>query len=478
MPEENIDLLGARLGSVTAPAGCGKTELIAQTLRNYAGEKPILILTHTNAGVAALRGRLSRSGVLAKKYRLSTLDGWAMRLIGTFPNRSNVNTASLLLRNPRQDYPIIRDAAAKLIASGHISDVLTASYAHLIVDEYQDCSIPQHMIVGYASTAIPTCVLGDPLQAIFSFSGPMPDWTEHVCGHFPEIGTLSQPWRWVKAETEAFGRWLLTVRTQLLRGEPIDLRHAPPEVKWVSLDGADDDKRRLEAARTRGTAPNDNVLVIGYSKRPHRQREFASKIPGAHAVEAVDLADLTAFAGNLHLSHADALDVVVAFAETIMTNVGAEDYIQRIYNLRRGAADRAPSGSEKAGLDFLSAPTYAGVANVLVEIGKTPGISNFRPGIFRACLKALQLCSASGDRTHFYDAAVEIREQSRIVSRSISGRAVGSTLLLKGLEAEVAVILDADELDPKHLYVSMTRGSKMLVICSKSPVLQPHLVRQ
>jgi hypothetical protein len=50
-------------------------------------------------------------------------------------------------------------------------------------------------------------------------------------------------------------------------------------------------------------------------------------------------------------------------------------------------------------------------------------------------------------------------------------RAVGSTLLLKGLEAEVAVVLDAANLDARNLYVAMTRGSKKLIICSETPVL-------
>ena len=44
-------------------------------------------------------------------------------------------------------------------------------------------------------------------------------------------------------------------------------------------------------------------------------------------------------------------------------------------------------------------------------------------------------------------------------------------MLLKGLEAEVAVVLDVDDMDAPHLYVAMTRGSKRLVVCSKSPIL-------
>jgi len=60
---------------------------------------------------------------------------------------------------------------------------------------------------------------------------------------------------------------------------------------------------------------------------------------------------------------------------------------------------------------------------------------------------------------------------ARLIGRPLPKRAVGSTLLLKGLEAEVAVVLDAGNLDARNLYVAMTRGSKKLIICSKSPVL-------
>ena len=69
------------------------------------------------------------------------------------------------------------------------------------------------------------------------------------------------------------------------------------------------------------------------------------------------------------------------------------------------------------------------------------------------------------------DFAICIREQNRLLGRPLPSRAVGSTLLLKGLEAEVAVIFDAGVLNAKNLYVAMTRGSKRLVACAASPVL-------
>jgi hypothetical protein len=77
MAQDDIDLLAIDRGTVTAPAGCGKTHLIAKALTRHSEPKPILVVTHTNAGVVALRGRLDREGVSAKAYRLCTRMGHA-----------------------------------------------------------------------------------------------------------------------------------------------------------------------------------------------------------------------------------------------------------------------------------------------------------------------------------------------------------------------------------------------------------------
>jgi DNA helicase-2/ATP-dependent DNA helicase PcrA len=66
---------------------------------------------------------------------------------------------------------------------------------------------------------------------------------------------------------------------------------------------------------------------------------------------------------------------------------------------------------------------------------------------------------------------VRARERNRHVGRPISRRAVGSTLLLKGLEADVAVVLNPAAMDARHLYVALTRGAKRLVVCSQTPLL-------
>ena len=475
MPDNDIDLLAINRGTVTAPAGCGKTHLIAEALTRHGGGKPVLVLTHTNAGVVALRGRLDRAGVPARAYRLSTIDGWAMRLISMFPARSAHNADLLQLAQPRTDYPNIRVAAAKLLQAGHVNDILAASYARLIVDEYQDCSIRQHTVAAYAAETLPSCVLGDPMQAIFGFGGDdLAKWDDDVLAYFPLAGELDTPWRWINAGAEPLGRWLLDVRGKLLRGEPIDLRTAPDGVSWVELDGTEDHQRRLRAARVRPTDGQGCVLIIGDSTNPDGQRQFASQTPGAITVEAVDLRDLVAFARAFDLDAPDALERLANFAQSVMRNVGAADLVRRVQSLIRGTARNPPTDVEAIALAFARAPSHRAAVDLLVEINKEAGVSAHRPAVLRACIKALQLCGGT-DGLSFHDAAVRMREQNRLVGRPLPRRAVGSTLLLKGLEAEVAVILNAGALDARNLYVAMTRGSKALTVCAPSPILNPAL---
>jgi len=472
MAPAEIDLLNIQRGLVVAPAGCGKTQLIADALKRHGGPKPILVLTHTNAGVVALRARLDKAGVKASAYRLSTIDGWAMRLISMFPERSAHNPNILTAARP--NYPKIREAAFNLLKNKHINDVIAASYARLLVDEYQDCSIRQHAIVYYASAVLPVCVMGDDMQAIFGFGDDrLADWNKHVCAHFASAGILETPWRWDNAGAPGLGRWLLDVRHKLQTGIPIDLQSYPDDVLWVGLDGtAADHQKLLNACKTPAPGGSGSVLIIGESTSPDSQRRFASQTPGAVTVEAVDLRDLVNFAATLDLNAADALSKIAQFAEQLMTNVGANDLVRRTGTIMRGAHRREPSDTEKAAIAFLNDRTYKRVAELLVEINKEGGVRAYRPAVFQSCLRALNMCDASGGKG-FHEAAIQIREQNRLLGRPLPRRAVGSTLLLKGLEAEVAVILNADQLDAHNLYVAMTRGSRKLVICSKKPVLNP-----
>lgn len=467
MPPE-LDLFSVDRGSVTAPAGCGKTHLIAETLALHGGPRPILILTHTNAGVAALRSRLQRARVPSQRYRLATLDGFAMRIIASFPRRSGHDPRILEVINPSQDYPAIRDAAAQLLRAGHISAALRATYTRVIVDEYQDCNLLQHSIVDALAEVLPTSVLGDPLQAIFGFAGPLVHWAGHVERRFPQIGELRTPWRWRNAGAEALGIWLLQARDHLQRGEGVDLRGAAPEVQWVPLTAANADHQRRIAAQTRVT-DRETVLIVGDSRNARGRHLLTSQTPGATSVEAVELGDLVGFARRFHLGAPNALPELVAFAASVLTHVGAANFLSRVESIRSGRARSPPTGAEQAAVDFTNNHTLGAALRVLQALENQPHARAYRPEILYCCRIAMR--AASGGEVTFLDAVLHARERNRHLGRTLTRRAVGSTLLLKGLEADVAVVLHPEQMDVANLYVALTRGARRLIVCSGTPVL-------
>ena len=436
-------------------------------------DKPILVLTHTNAGVNALRARLQLQGVPSKAYRLSTIDGWAMRLISMFPLRSKTDPKILQLLNPKTDYPSIREAACKLLASGHLYEPLKATYSRLLVDEYQDCSLPQHAIVSNASTVLPTCVLGDPMQAIFGFGGvQLVNWRNDVRIQFQHIGILETPWRWRNAGAEQLGQWLLTVRGALKAGMALDLSATPDEVKWIELKPATAIQQRLIAAQTRSNRIDGGVLIIGDSMNPQGQRNIASQTPGALAIEAVDLKDLTVFGKKFDPAAAGALELLVNFAGDLMTNAKVPTLLKRVKSLLNGTARRQASDTETAAICFCQTPSHKNAATLLRQLSEAPGVRTYRPAVLYSCIRALRH-AAEGIMT-FGEATLQAREQYRQMGRNLPKRAVGSTLLLKGLEADVVVILYPEKMDANHLYVALTRGARQIVICSEKRILQPR----
>ena len=68
--------------SVVAPAGHGKTEVIAKVA---ALGNRTLVLTHTHAGVHAIRARLKRLGVPTARAAVETVASWSTRYAYAFP---------------------------------------------------------------------------------------------------------------------------------------------------------------------------------------------------------------------------------------------------------------------------------------------------------------------------------------------------------------------------------------------------------
>jgi DNA helicase-2/ATP-dependent DNA helicase PcrA len=227
----------------------------------------------------------------------------------------------------------------------------------------------------------------------------------------------------------------------------------------------------MEAARTKASTPKGTVLVIGDSTNPKGQQQTASQTPGATTVEAVDLRDLTTFGRLFVPGKAGSLASLVTFASELMTNLGAAELHRRLDSLAKGTARKEPTAAEAAALAFAAAPSYGTALEALHAFEDGADVRVYRPEVLHVC-KAAMRAAASGEST-FYEAVVKARERNRHIGRPTSKRAVGSTLLLKGLEADVVVVLNPPAMNAQHLYVALTRGARALVVCSQTPVLTP-----
>jgi DNA helicase-2/ATP-dependent DNA helicase PcrA len=185
----------------------------------------------------------------------------------------------------------------------------------------------------------------------------------------------------------------------------------------------------------------------------------------------VELTDLVAFARSFEPGRANSLTQLVNFAASLMTGVGAAGLLSRVETIRNGRARTPPTSAEASAVAYVDAPSLAGAAQVLHRFTEQPGTHIYRPEVLRHCITALHAAS-SGPGT-FYAAAVQARERNRHLGRPLSHRAVGSTLLLKGLEADAAVILHPELMTAQNLYVALTRGARHLVICSETHLLHP-----
>ena len=469
MEYDERDLLAIPRGVITAPAGCGKTQLIVKALAAYRGQKPVLVLTHTNAGVAALRSRLRYHTVSGHVYRLYTIDGWAMHLVTIFPERSGYRPEFLDADKP--NYQAIRDAARKLLKSCDVNEVLQASYQNLIVDEYQDCSLAQHEMVKFLSQLFHTVILGDPMQAIFGFRNSLVDWNTDVCAHFSPIGSLEIPWRWKKVDAEELGDWLMEVRKRLIKNEPVDLQTAPSLfVTWRKLP--EDYRERLKAVSHSLSQylKCKKVLILADSSNVKQQRELARNIYGVSLVEAVELTDLIKFCKSFEVNGENALVQLLEFAKEMMTHVNLKNIIDRLDCLQRKTEKKAPDDFEIASLTFKERPNYLNVLNLLVALKKRPKVRVFRPTLFNGLIKTLREASAG---LSLKNAAQRVRNQNRMFSHFLPNFALGSTLLFKGLEAEVVVILNPEKMTAKNLYVALTRGAKRIVVHSNTSLIVP-----
>jgi superfamily I DNA/RNA helicase len=463
-------------GSVVAAAGCGKTEQIVRATQIAEGRR--LILTHTHAGVDAIRMRLKKHKVPSHKFSIDTIAGWCLRYSTSFPTRSGLSCD-----NPRagKEWNVVYEAAVRLIQGGAVKGVLESSYSGVFVDEYQDCTGLQHQVIKAISSYLPVCIFGDPLQAIFDFKDQTPvDWIADVFHVFNKAGEMTTPWRWRNAGNDKLADWLSDVRCTLEQGGAIDLTTRPECVTWKCLPN----EPRYRQSKIVGTCKSlmgkigdGRLVVISDPANINARAAIAKNLAavGFSNIEPLGCKHLFEFAKNIESSKGIMrLEKVLDFICACMTGAEKMAFLNAVKSRqgggRRGATSFgdlitigvavAEDTGDKALLDLMQGFHHRGATRL------------FRREMFFAMRSALQLKSARQYDT-LADAICEVQNYIRHVGRTIGKRSVGSTLLVKGLEFDHAVIVHSDNMTRKDWYVALTRATTSLIILSPSECFSP-----
>ena len=220
--EKNWDYLNESIVGIIAPAGYGKTEEIADAVQLCEGKQ--LILTHTRAGVAALRERMKRKKISAEKYEIDTIASFCLKWCKAYPSTAGVRIPEKI---SEINYKDIYNGTVKVFAYHWARTVLEQTYTGLFVDEYQDCTESQHEIFMMLENLIPIRIFGDPLQGIFYWvkGDKIVNWNLFP---FKVMTPLTIPWRWEKTNKE-LGILLDNLRRRIivaLDGKPVTINIA------------------------------------------------------------------------------------------------------------------------------------------------------------------------------------------------------------------------------------------------------------
>jgi superfamily I DNA/RNA helicase len=393
-----------------------------------------------------------------------------LRFAAAFPRRSDLGT-----REPRgEEWPAVYAAAAQLVRGGFVTGVLKASYQRLLVDEYQDCTVEQHALILALSQYLPTCIFGDPLQAIFGFRNEqLANW-KTVTTDFPQIGALEEPWRWKRVENDKLGSWLIGIRDQLEQLNRVDLAEAPKCVSRIiprSSTKQDLLKAHMSAGRSVKLHGAETLIVIGDKASELIRGSLAAKLK-CSAIEPVACHTLGSFLKQIEVCTArDRLSAVLKLAAGAMSGLAKADFERRVIRLAGGWKPRKKlTEAERAALDVLASNELAHVLSLLQCLRRQPGVVPFRRELLSAVQNTLSLV-VRGEHSTLADAAWHVQNKMRHAGRRLAQRSVGSTLLVKGLQFDHAIIVAPEKMSRNDLYVALTRASRTITVVSATPTL-------
>lgn len=461
-------------GYVIAPAGYGKTHLIALAVKEAKCKQ--LILTHTFAGVNSIKNKMTKLGVPSKNYQVDTIASWSLRLSLNYPKTSKWAKES----PSKDDWRTLYESCKELLTKNFIKKIICCTYGGIYVDEYQDCSKLQHSIIYELSNNLPCRIIGDPLQAIFDFSDECIQWENDIYGNFEKLGELEIPYRWHNSDAKELGDWLKKVRTSLEKKENIDLSKELPKgvfKKSVNLDDFNDKKRLDLFYKT----PNDDSSIIaiyaGDYKSKQKSHRLAKSLSGKFSsIDEIEGKDLFEFLdtyqkekdpGKLFL-------LIIEFTKKCFTGV---DKILSA-GTKKGIISKTTKATKYpdilcAANDFIEYPRSQKIKYFLNLLMNKKETRIHRRDLFNRFLQILTIHIDKKEEITLLESARTYQKKFRHSGRPVRyNKIIGTILLVKGLEYDHAIILDADSLNARELYVAMTRGAKSLTIITNKNIIQ------
>ncbi|WP_199048706.1 MULTISPECIES: UvrD-helicase domain-containing protein [unclassified Dyella] len=459
-------------GYVIAPAGYGKTHLIASAVK--AASKRQLVLTHTYAGVHAIKKKMQSLAVPSSNYQIDTIASWALRLCLYFPK-----TSKWTKEYPEaKDWGRLYEACAGLLERPFVERLVRCSYAGIYVDEYQDCSTQQHLLISALANLLPCRLLGDPMQAIFDFDDQPINWEQQIYPHYKLLGELTKPWRWHIAGATELGDWLDDVGKRLRAGQQISLAAPLPKgIKRVSVDLTDFTNMKRLNFFYPFLDHDEAVIAIhaGDQKSKNKTHKLAQSLGGKFSsIEEVEGKDLFNFIKKLEAAKeaGQRLCLVIEFCKKCCNGVG--EILSAA--TKRGELAKATRATKypdvlHAANQYLACDSTPNLVRLINAIQGNPQTSIYRRDLLYRLLSVLRVHQANeglslSESAHRYQR--DFRHSGRPIRHN---KLIGTTLLVKGLEYPHAIVLEADAMSPKDLYVALTRGAKTVTIVSLKTVL-------
>ncbi len=462
MPKIEESLCRPEHSSLLAPAGYGKTEEIVRAVSISEGKQ--LILTHTNAGVASLKSRLRKFKVPNSKFSIDTIASWLLKYSAAYPKISGLTEV-----HPEQnEWQQVYTASMNLFHCKFIREIIQSTYSGVFIDEYQDCTLVQHNLVVRLADMLPVRILGDPLQGIFGFrdDDPLINWDSDVLPIFKPLPELQIPWRWINGNKE-LGNWLIKLRKSLLDDERMDLSTVS-EIEWYEWSIEKEIEIGYKTLKNKGS-------IVGIQMWPQDAHDSAKRLGGIYqSMEEMECKRLMYWVDQFDQN--DGIPLVISVINFIYECMVQENYFSEVIKLlkEKDVDGLLSIDNRELGLAFNRLATVRDLSSIVIiilDILKNKQLKIYRRELLGEMKRSVQALSSEGYQ-NLHDAAWNIRYRTRVNGRKPEWKTISRTLLIKGLEFDHAIILDASKLQNKmHFYVAATRGSQSLAILSPSPII-------